>query len=1080
MIRDLKIWSTLHHYYSHERAGKDVVGLLATHASLVPEADAADIGYLHSEPQTYAAILRQTPSLLGKYLIGYAVWETDRLTDDMARQLALVDEVWTASWYCHAVLSRYHDNVHWVPHVIARDPRCGAADIAAVRRLIGPPAGTFDYLCIGRVQDARKNLATLRAAFTRVHQEVPSARLIIKDAQGGSTDPRPPRVLDGGSVLTIVGHLDDAVLNALYTQTNAYVSAHRAEGWGLTLSDAMLLRRPVIAPAYSGNLDFMTAANSFLVPCQEVEVGRDNATARRRADMRWGSVDVGDLALAMVQVYRLRDSVVLRDKVEQAARDIAWYDAAHVSQRVRLRLEALADLQGTRGLRPSRQSEHRRLAMLQGDAGATWVAEATSHGPQRYAAGRGEIVHFASTEVPDDEPPAAHPPRIVVLCGGAEARCDARLAHYLTNVAGLFVAYPDRCPHLAMSVTGATGLGCRSVFDPAKDLLRHVNALAGPFRLEALHVADTPDGVTNMAALCHVLGRLLESPTLAQRKTLPTLVFRHPRPRVSILGSGARIGAAVAHELLGEGVQQAAHALPLRWMALDGPAPAVLDSSRLYFYPYQHVRGLHADELDAPLLPGLFQGDAIDLLARFNPFVSSWVAARARYARRAVPIVGAMHSIHGANLITDLILQRLEGPRLPVDCMIAPSVSGARAFQALEETVHHWLSARVPTLRPVASRSVVIPYGIETRRFTGQDKVACRHALGLPPDAQIVLCVGRLSRQEKADLLPLLLAVSALRDTFPKMLLVLCGGDVDGSYTRDLHGCIETLALTDCVRLVANVSFADKVQYYGAADVAVVLADNVQETYGLAPLEAMAAGLPVVAADWDGFRETVRHGETGFLVPTLWSPTLDAQAELQRLAEGPFGYGQRDLHESVAVDVEVLTDALRQLLRDPSLRQRFGLRGQERCRQEFEQQQQSRKIVEVYLEQIDAAAEQAWTPPVLHPFSDPVVQRFLHYATRPIEDDDHLLQATPRALDPQQRATILSLAGITDRDSVAIVEALVALCPTPQSGASLATALAAARGSGAPSPTPEALRRHILRALKYGLLARVAPPAAGV
>ena len=55
---------------------------------------------------------------------------------------------------------------------------------------------------------------------------------------------------------------------------------------------------------------------------------------------------------------------------------------------------------------------------------------------------------------------------------------------------------------------------------------------------------------------------------------------------------------------------------------------------------------------------------------------------------------------------------------------------------------------------------------------------------------------------------------------------------------------------------------------WSAPDIFVSLVDNVQETFGLTPLEAMAAGLPVVASDWDGYRETVRHGVDGFLVPT--------------------------------------------------------------------------------------------------------------------------------------------------------------------------------------------------------------------
>ena len=47
---------------------------------------------------------------------------------------------------------------------------------------------------------------------------------------------------------------------------DAYASLHRAEGFGLTIADAMALGKPVVATGYSGNLEFMTDANGYLVP----------------------------------------------------------------------------------------------------------------------------------------------------------------------------------------------------------------------------------------------------------------------------------------------------------------------------------------------------------------------------------------------------------------------------------------------------------------------------------------------------------------------------------------------------------------------------------------------------------------------------------------------------------------------------------------------------------------------------------------------------------------------------------------------------------------------------------------------
>src|ERR1700760_3430249 len=62
-------------------------------------------------------------------------------------------------------------------------------------------------------------------------------------------------------------------------------------------------------------------------------------------------------------------------------------------------------------------------------------------------------------------------------------------------------------------------------------------------------------------------------------------------------------------------------------------------------------------------------------------------------------------------------------------------------------------------------------------------------------------------------------------------------------------------------------------ELWAGADVFLSLVDNIQETFGITPLEAMAAGLPVVVSDWDGYRSTVRDGIEGFLIPTLGGPT---------------------------------------------------------------------------------------------------------------------------------------------------------------------------------------------------------------
>ena len=71
---------------------------------------------------------------------------------------------------------------------------------------------------------------------------------------------------------------------ALFARADCYVSLHRAEGFGLTLAEAMALGKPVIATGFSGNTDFMTPANSYLVDWKLTQRrSRGASTTRPRA-----------------------------------------------------------------------------------------------------------------------------------------------------------------------------------------------------------------------------------------------------------------------------------------------------------------------------------------------------------------------------------------------------------------------------------------------------------------------------------------------------------------------------------------------------------------------------------------------------------------------------------------------------------------------------------------------------------------------------------------------------------------------------------------------------------------------------
>ena len=99
----------------------------------------------------------------------------------------------------------------------------------------------------------------------------------------------------------------------------------------------------------------------------------------------------------------------------------------------------------------------------------------------------------------------------------------------------------------------------------------------------------------------------------------------------------------------------------------------------------------------------------------------------------------------------------------------------------------------------------------------------------------------------------------------------------------------------------------------------------------------MAAGKPVIATDWDGYRQTARHGETGFMVPTFMPEHFGEDLALSHAA-GSITYDQYLAQASthVCLDLRVLRDAIEQLVLMPDLRRRMGLAGQKRAQSLFD------------------------------------------------------------------------------------------------------------------------------------------------
>lgn len=299
---------------------------------------------------------------------------------------------------------------------------------------------------------------------------------------------------------------------------------------------------------------------------------------------------------------------------------------------------------------------------------------------------------------------------------------------------------------------------------------------------------------------------------------------------------------------------------------------------------------------------------------------SGWLAAlRNRVARSIFPITGVTHSLSYARF-GPAFAQHVWPGATRRDCIVATS----RAGEAVVRAELAQLAAAMPAAnQPTVAR---VPLGVWCREFES----APAAPLGLAADA-VFLVLGRISPYSKMDLVPVLRAFQRLAargvDLSP-VCLVLAGGDGE---SQGLPGVLANLAANIGLRLVVRPSPDDatKKALLHRADVVLSLADNPQETFGLTLLEAQAAGTPVIASDYDGYRDLIRDGRTGFLIPTV-----DSGADELASLMAPLLYDTAYhlwLAQDVAVDVGVLARRIEDLLA-PAVRERMGAAAREHAR----------------------------------------------------------------------------------------------------------------------------------------------------
>jgi glycosyltransferase involved in cell wall biosynthesis len=252
------------------------------------------------------------------YNIAFFWWELNRLPPILMHNLRFFNEIWVGSHFVKAALEPLTDApVRYMPIPVPQ-PR-------PARPHPKLPADKHVFLFVFDPYShiPRKNPLGFIEAYRRAFGPGYDDTLLVLKTKNLNQFPQAARAIRRG-VKAVDGLLIDrsvsrVEVDALFAACDVYVSLHRAEGYGLTIAEAMLLGKPVIATGYSGNMDFMTPDNSFMVPYALADIQRDDGSAFQPGEV-WADPDLDAAAGLMRYVRQHPDEA--RAKATQGARDI--------------------------------------------------------------------------------------------------------------------------------------------------------------------------------------------------------------------------------------------------------------------------------------------------------------------------------------------------------------------------------------------------------------------------------------------------------------------------------------------------------------------------------------------------------------------------------------------------------------------------------------------------------------------------------------------------------------------------------------------------------------------------------------
>jgi glycosyltransferase involved in cell wall biosynthesis len=297
---------------------------LATLPDDIPLEARYNVNVIHANADMTPVIRESIPvdALTNRYNIGFWSWELATFPAQWYPALDFYDEIWVPSTFIEQAIAPITATPITTVPIAIQPPT--PAPIARSRYGIADDAFVVLFVFDAHSFYERKNPQAVIEAFKRAfttHERQHQARLMMK-VNNISASPAHEQALrsamrDVNGIL-IDDYLHYSDVNGLFVLCDAYISLHRAEGFGLTLAEAMYFETPVITTGYSGNMDFTNHDNSFIVPYSLIEL--EETYGPYAVGNVWAEPDVRVAADHLRQIYENRDGA--REVAERAGQII--------------------------------------------------------------------------------------------------------------------------------------------------------------------------------------------------------------------------------------------------------------------------------------------------------------------------------------------------------------------------------------------------------------------------------------------------------------------------------------------------------------------------------------------------------------------------------------------------------------------------------------------------------------------------------------------------------------------------------------------------------------------------------------